>query len=418
MAKVGTVTALDIGTSKVVCAIAELSRSGNGLEIVAKGVAPCCGLSRGALVDSEETVGAIEAAVNEAEASGYAAGPYVVVGLTSEYLTSRPSHGVSAVGGSGHEITDDDVRRVMAAATLVGVPSDTEIVKVVSRGFVVDGQRDILNPIGLSGVRLETDAYVSAASVAYLQNIRKVVGRAGLELHPNGFVPASLASSLAVLTEEERSLGVVMIDIGLGTLDLSVYCNGEIGTSAVFPMGGWVLANDVACYFNIPRSEAEKAILECGIASPEYLNLAESMPKQITVPSASGEIQVDVAREVLAEVLEARLKEVFAWVTERIEHARTKLGLTITSLVLTGGASQLPGLSQFAAKETELPTRVASPCYPASLPQFFSSPIYSTVVGLLLYGSTLGVVAKEKEVGTSPVSNWFTRLTEWLNKVF
>lgn len=415
MAKLETLTALDIGTSKVVCAIAELSHEGE-LEIVAKGVAPCRGLSRGALVDSEETVAAIESAISEAEKSGYSAGA-VVVGLTSEYLTSRPGHGVAPVGGADGEITREDVDRVLKATSLVGIPSDTEVVKKIPRGFIVDGQRGIVNPVGISGGRLEADAYVCAASAAYLHNVRKVVMRAGLDVYTDeGLVPAALASSLAVLTDEERSLGVAMADIGLGTLDFSVYCANEIGYSSVLSKGGWILANDVACYFNIPQSEAERVIIEAGLAAPEYYEGDEG--RTISAALASGEGEAYINRRELSEVLEARLQEIVGWLSEQIEFARRKLGLTVSSLVLTGGAAQLPGLAQLVRRETGIPARVATPCYPPSLPQSLASPIYSTVVGLLLYGAGLSHASDNLPGGPGPVGGVVKRILDWLNKVF
>ncbi len=417
MARLETLTALDIGTSKVVCLIAELARNGD-LEVVARGVQPCCGLRRGALVDAEETVRAIEAAVSEAEKeAGYPVGP-ALVNLSSEFLTSRPSHGVWPVGNTEGEITPDDVRRVVEAARQVGIPSDREIVHAIPRGFTVDGQREICNPVGLSGLRLEADAHVIAGSSAFLQNIRKVVQRAGVEIHPEGLVASSIASSLAVLTDEERDLGTALLDMGLGTVDFSVYCGGEIGHSAVLPIGGEYLVQDVARFFRIPPMEVERLILEAGIASPEFLEQVEGEEQILEAPPVSGDGVIRISRRELSEVLEARLQDILEWVAEQIRTARRKLGLTVTSLVLTGGVSQLPGMALVAHRELDLPTRVAAPCYPPGLPLNLASPVYATAVGLVLYGATRIHRQEGRPGNVSPVRAFFERVHRILIQVF
>lgn len=417
MARLETLTALDIGTSKVVCVIAELAADGE-LEVVARGVQPCRGMRRGALVDAEEATRSIEAAVSEAEKlAGYPVGP-ALVGLTSEYLCARPSHGVWPVGNSEGEVSPEDVRRVVEAARLVGIPSDREIVHAIPRGFTVDGQSGIRNPVGLSGLRLEADAHVIAGSSAFLQNIRKVVQRAGVEIDPEGLVASSIASSLAVLTDEERDLGTAMIDLGLGTVDFAVYCGGEIGHSAVLPISGEFLIQDVARFFRIPPPEAERLILESGLASPEFLEEDEENPTILEAPGISGDGNVQVPRKQLAEVIEARLFEVLEWVARQMEFARRKLGLTVTSLVMTGGVSQLPGLALMAHRELEVPTRVAAPCYPPGLPQKLASPIYSTAVGLILYGATRMHRQEEQPVGASPFRMFVQRIHRYLMQVF
>jgi cell division protein FtsA len=415
MARLETLTALDIGTSKVVCVMAEFDSAGD-LEIVARGVRPCRGLRRGALVDAEEAVRSIEAAVAEAEKfAGYTAGP-ALVGLTSQYLCSQPSHGVWPVGNAEGQVARTDVQRVIEAARMVGIPSDREIVHVIPRGFAVDGQTGIRNPLGLSGLRLEVDAHVVAASTAYLANVRNVVNKAGLELDPEGLVASSLASSLAVLTEEERELGTAMVDIGLGATDFAVYCGGEVGHSAVLPVAGELLIHDLARFFRIPPLEAERLMLEAGLASPEFLEAQED--QEMEAPAISGEGKVKISRRQLAEVLEARLLEIFDWVGKQIEWSRKKLGLVVTSLVLTGGVAQLPGLALLAHRELQMPARVAAPCYPPGLPQNLCSPIYSTAVGLILYGATRIPRHEEPAVGNSPFKELVKRLYAMLVSLF
>ena len=415
MPRLEVLTALDIGTSKVSCVIGEATADGE-LHVVGAGVSPCLGLRKGALVDPAQTVQAIEAAVVEAEREAGYTISNVVIGLTSEYLSSLPSHGVWAVSNSEGEVTVSDVRRVVDAARLVGIPSDREILHIVPRGFAVDGQGGIRNPVGLSGVRLEVDAHVVAASSSFIQNMCKCVQRANLEVDPDGLISGAIASSLAVMTEEERRLGTAMIDIGAGTVDLAVYCEGEVGHTAILPVAGDLLTHDLARFFRIPQSQAERLKLEKGVASPDYLeNHADELLQAKTL---SGEGVVEVPRRQMAEVLEARLLDVLEWVKEEIKGAE-RLGLVVTSLVLTGGTSQLPGLAQLAHRELDMPCRVACPCYPAGLTDGLASPIFSGAIGLLLHGAQRRFLPVEKpEQPAGRVKQFVHSVGRWLAEVF
>ncbi|MCR4783299.1 MAG: cell division protein FtsA [bacterium] len=414
MAKLETLTALDIGTSKVVCAIVEFSRDGE-LDIVAKGVHHCSGLSRGALIDTAATVESIDKAVNEAEQSGYTVGN-VLVGISSEFVSSRYNSGAVAVSGLDQEITKEDISRVLNASRQVGVPSGSEIVTVVPRSFIVDGQRGITNPESLIGNRLEAEAYACIASSAYLQNIRNVVAKAGLDIYERGIIPSAMASSLAVLTEEEKKLGVMMVDIGLGTLDMAVYAQNEIAYSSVLGQGGWILASDVAKSFNISQSKAESLILEEGLVSTEYLH--GDGDKELTVQSVSEDVQVTLTKRELAEVIEARVNEILSWLKKQMDYASSEMELNISSVVFTGGTSQLLGLAQKTRSVLGVPARVAAPCYPARLPQSLASPIYSTVVGLLIYGVTCLPEQKQKKATGGYTMGFIQRIAEWINQVF
>lgn len=415
MPRMEVLTAIDIGTSKVACLIGEATSDGE-LQVVGAGVSPCLGLRKGALVDPEQTVQAIENAVSEAEKDAGYTITNVVIGLTSEYLSSLPSHGIWAVSNSDGEVTPADVRRVVDAARMVGIPSDREILHIVPRGFAVDGQHGIRNPVGLSGVRLEVDAHVVAASSSFLQNMCKCVQRANLEIDPDGLISGAIASSLAVLTEEERKLGTVMVDIGAGTADLAVYCEGEVGHSAILPVAGDLLTHDLARFFRIPQSQAERLKLEKGLAAPEFLE--GQIEELLQAKTLSGEGVVEVPRAQMAEVLEARLLDVIDWIAAEIRKAE-KLGLVVSSLVLTGGTSQLPGFSQLAHRQLDMPCRVASPCYPTGLAQGLASPIYSGAVGLLLYGATRRFLPTEKvEASSSRMKQLVNQVGRWLAEVF
>lgn len=418
MARTEILTSVDIGTSKVACLIAEADTDGN-IEFVGHGLSPCSGLRRGALIDPEATVRAIEAAVNDAEReAGYSVNN-VMVSLTSEYVHSLCSHGVWAVANPDGEISVNDVRRVLDSARMVGIPSDREIIHVVPRGFTVDGLEGIRNPVGLSGLRLEVDTHIVAASSAYLQNLGRCLSRATLEVEDEGLIASSMASGLSVLTAEERKLGTAMIDMGAGTVDLSVFCDDEIGHSAVCTMGGDLLTQDLARFFRIPGEQAEKLKLEKGIVAPTYLDSNEEERDLETVPatSLSGEEEIAVSRFEMAQVLEARLLDILEWVGKELKKAENQ-GLVITSLVLTGGASQLPGLANLACRELDLPCRVAAPCYPDRLPDQLASPIYSTAVGLVLHGASRRLLPSDAPQGSSKVKVLLGRVGRWLAEVF
>lgn len=418
MARTEVLTSVDIGTSKVTCLISEVDSDGN-IDFVGHGLSPCAGLRRGALIDPEATVQAIEAAVNDAEReAGYSVNN-VLVSLTSEYVHSLSSHGVWAVSSPDGEISVNDVRRVLDSARMVGIPSDREIIHVVPRGFTVDGHEGVRNPVGLSGLRLEVDTHIVAASSAYLQNLGRCLGRATLEVEEDGLIASSMASGLSVLTSEERKLGTAMIDMGAGTVDLSVFCDDEIGHSAICSMGGDLLTQDLARFFRIPGEQAERLKLEKGIVAPTYLDSDEKDRDMETVPatSLSGEEQVEVSRFEMAQVLEARILDILDWVKKEIAKAE-KQGLVVTSLVLTGGSSQLPGLANLAGRELDMPCRVAAPCYPDKLPDQLASPIYSTAVGLILHGASRRLLPQEAPQGSSKVKVLLGRVGRWLQEVF
>ncbi len=376
-------------------------------------------MRRGALIDPEATVQAIEAAVNDAEREAGFSVSNVMVSLTSEYVNSLSSHGVWAVASPDGEITVNDVRRVLDSARLVGIPSDREIIHVIPRGFTVDGHEGVRNPVGLSGLRLEVDTHIVAASSAYLQNLGRCLSRATLEVEEDGLIASSMASGLAVLTAEERKLGTAMVDIGAGTVDLSVFCDDEIGHSSILSMGGDLLTQDLARFFRIPGEQAEKLKLEKGIVAPTYLDSDEKDRDSETVraTSLSGEEQIEVSRFEMAQVLEARLLDVLDWVRRELAVAE-KQGLVVTSLVLTGGSSQLPGLANLASRELDMPCRVAAPCYPEKLPDQLASPIYSTAVGLILHGASRRSLPNDIPQGSSKVKVLLGRVGRWLAEVF
>ncbi|MBQ7567447.1 cell division protein FtsA [bacterium] len=419
MAQLQTLTALDIGSSKVVCVIGGISPDG-GLSVLARGIAPCFGVSNGVIVDSGQTVEAIIKAVAEAETSGYSASP-VLVGLTSENLVFRMGHGVTAVANKEGEITNADKERAEASASMVGVPSDHEIVSTATRAFNVDGQKDIINPVGLSGVRLEAEAYICTAPMHYTQNIRRVIEKAGLHISKQGFLPVALASALAVLTDEERDVGALVVDIGMGVSDLSVHSAKEVGHAAVLAKGGRFIADDVAGHFNITKSEAERLFREYGIAAAEYLS-PKVANEQVTALSASGDTDVRISRRELADVIEARLQEIIGWVKEHMAEAREQ-GLAVSGVVLTGGVSLLPAIDHRFSKDLGVTVRVAAPCRLEAIPKNLDSPLFSATVGLLAFGAHMAKNSISDETDDRADSHsgpfgWFWKIADWCSRMF
>ena len=412
MAKSVTITALDIGTGKVTCAIAELAKDGE-LEVVAKGIAPCRGMKNGALINSSDTVASVEEAINEAEKSGYQAGE-VIIGLTSDFITSRLGRGRTAIAGSSREVTEADIDIAIENSTLVGLPSDMEIFKSIPRRFSVDGLGGVTHPVGMSGESLEAETYICAASSAYIRNMRRIIDSAGYDIHKDGMIPSAMASGLAVLADEERSLGQAVLDIGCGTSDLSIFSDGEIGFTEVCSFGGADLARALACKFNISESEAERLIIEDGAASPDFIDDGD---KELEAKSLAGDVSITLRKRELAEVMERELSELLYWTAQKIFYARRDLGLNVPGIILTGGTAQLSGLDAMIKRDVELTATLRSPMFPHNLPEDMTSPIFSTVVGLLLYGAATSQFSAASAGRDTWARRWFLKLSGMLKKV-
>lgn len=373
------ITGLDVGTSKVCTIIAEVHPSGR-LDFVGVGVAPSHGLRKGMVVDLERTVDAIRASVGQAERMAGVKVEEVWVGVAGGHVTSLNSHGVVAVARPDWEITRDDVERAVEAARAVALPSDRQVIHVLPREFVVDGCRGIHDPVGMSGVRLEVHVHLVTGAVTALRNMVKAVERAGLEVADLVLQP--LASAEAVLVPEERSEGVVLIDIGAGTTDLAVFHEGSIWHTAVIPVGGNHVTSDLAYGLRLPWGEAERAKLAFG--RPPVLPGFEGQ-LQVAAASFSGrEAQGDRVDPAL--VIGARAEEIFRLVAgelRQVPHPAFVPG----GAVITGGSSQLGGVLEIARQTLGLPVRRGVPGGRAGFPDLEANPAFATGVGLALYGA-------------------------------
>ena len=383
MAKHDVVVGLDVGTTKVTCIIGEVA-SDNKIDIVGKGKSWSCGVKKGVVVNIDETVKSISRAVSEAERmAGYKINS-VYVGVTGEHVSSINSHGVITVANGNKEIISEDVKRAIEAAKIISIPSEREVIHVIPGDFTIDGQSGVKNPVGMSGSRLSVDTHIVTGIVTFLNNVNKCVVSAGLEVEDNGLVLEPLASSLAVLQDAEKELGTLLIDIGGGTTDIAIFRQGYIWHTAALPVGGNHITYDIAVGFRLSLEEAERIKMNYGVASPLLIENEEIF--QVTPLSKS--IAETVTTQQLTDMIFPRVEEMFALVKTEINRVLTR-DMTLAAVTLTGGAALLKGIDKVAEEVLELPVRVGLPTNINGMTDTVSNPIYSTGVGLVLYGAKM-----------------------------
>jgi len=366
--------ALDVGTSKICCVVAEHREE--GLSVLGVGMAPAQGLRKGVVINIEEAGRGISQARREAEAQAYEEIRQVVTGIAGSHIESRVSQGVIALKEG--EVRPEDVERVLEAARAVTLSRDRVILHVLPQEYSVDHQAGILQPVGMSGVRLEVRALLVEASASAVQNLVKCISQAGLEV--SAVVLQALASAEAVLTPEEKELGVALVDFGGGTTDLAVFVEGALRYTASVPVGGDLLTTDITVGLRTPRSAAERLKEEKGVCLPEMVDDDETLE----VPSLGQKPPRRMSRKLLAEILEARVVELLEILNTNLEHSGLKKRLS-SGVVFTGGSALLSGLPEVAEQIFELPVRVGYPVRLSGLSEEVHHPRLSTAVGLLLY---------------------------------
>lgn len=369
------VVGLDIGTTKVCAIVGETFE--DGLSIIGIGSNPSRGLRKGVVVNIESTVESIRRAVEEAELMANCEISSVYAGIAGGHIKSFNSHGMVAV--KDREITEYDVRRVIDAAQAVAIPMDREVIHSLPQEFIIDDQDGIREPIGMSGVRLEARVHIVTGAVTSAQNIVKCANRAGLNVADIVLEP--LASSVAVLSEDEKELGVALIDIGGGTTDLALFCDGSMKHSYVLALGGDHITSDIAVGLRTPASEAERIKKNFGSAFSRSCAAEE----QIHVPSVGGRQPRELSRKILADIIEPRMEEIFSLVRREIVRAGLERCIP-AGIVLTGGTSLLEGVPDLAEEVFELPSRQGIPENVGGLQEIVGNPMYATGVGLVLYG--------------------------------
>lgn len=374
------IVGLDIGTSKVAAVVGEINLEGK-IEIIGIGSHPSRGLKKGVVVNIESTVQSIQRAVEEAELMAGCQINSVYTGIAGSHIRSLNSHGIVAIRDK--EVSSTDVDRVMDAARAVAIPADQKILHTIAQEFIIDNQEGIQEPVGMSGVRLEAKVHMITGAVSAAQNIVKCVRRCGLEV--DDIILEQLASSYSVLSDDEKELGVCLVDIGGGTTDLAVFTEGSIRHTAVIPIAGDQVTNDIAVALRTPTQYAEEIKIKYGCA---LMQLASS-EETIEVPSVGDRPARRLARQTLAEVVEPRYEELMTLVQAELRRSGFE-DLVAAGIVLTGGSSKMEGLIDLAEEVFHIPVRLGSPQHVGGLVDVVRNPIYATGVGLLLFGRENG----------------------------
>jgi cell division protein FtsA len=373
------IAGLDIGTSKIVAAVAEINAD-HKLNVIGVSAHPSRGLKKGVVVNIEATMASIQKVLEEAEFISGCKVTHVYAGIAGSHIRSRDSNGMVAIKDG--EVTVSDIERVIEAAKAVPVANDQRVLHVLPQEFIIDGQEDVREPLGMSGVRLEARAHIVTGAISAADNITKCIRRLGLEVQELVLQP--LASSYAVLSDDEKDLGVCLIDIGGGTTDIAVFSNGAIRHTAVIPIAGDQVTNDIAMALRTPTKDAEELKRMYGVALREMA----SSDTIIDVPSVGGDRgSRQLSQQILAEVIEPRVEELYTLVQAELQRSGFEEVLT-SGIVLTGGCASLKGMAELAEEVFHMPVRIGLPRNPlfSSLPDAVNNPRYSTAIGLLLYG--------------------------------
>ena len=402
------IVGLDIGTSKVVALVAEFKPDGE-LEVIGIGSAASRGLSRGVVVNIDSTVQSIQRAVEQAELMAGVEINAVYTGIAGSHVKSLNSHGIVAI--KDKEVTAGDVARVMDAAQAVALPADQRIVHVIPQEYIIDSQEGIRDPMGMSGVRLEARVHIVTGAESAAQNIVKCVQRCGLEVED--IVLEQWASSYAVLTEDEKELGVCLVDIGGGTTDIAVFSNGALRHTAVIPIAGDQVTNDIAVSMRTPTQYAEEIKIRYACALSQLANPDET----IEVPSVGDRPPRRLARQTLAEIVEPRYEELFNLIRDELRRSGFE-EVIAAGIVLTGGSAKMEGAVLLAEEVFHVPVRLGFPQGITGLPDVVNNPIHATGVGLLLYARALYEQDGPSKATGSSVRSFFDRLKDWFKGYF
>jgi cell division protein FtsA len=370
------IVGLDIGTSKIAAIVAEMKPEG-GFEVIGMGSSPSRGLKKGVVVNIESTVNAIQRALEEAELMADCKIRDVWTGIAGSHIRSFNSHGMVAI--KDREVAQSDVDRVVETAKAIPIPTDQQILHVLNQEFVIDGQEDVREPLAMSGVRLEVKVHIVTGAVSAAQNIMKCVRRCGLEV--NDLILQPLASAMAVLSEDERDLGVCLVDIGGGTSDIAVFTQGAIRHTAVIPIAGDQITNDIAMALRTPTKEAEEIKRRYGCALRELADAQE----MVEVPGVGERGSKRMSRQTLAEVIEPRVEELYSLVQAELRRSGFE-ELLSSGIVITGGSAAMQGMIELGEEVFHMPVRLGLPSYAGGLSEVIRNPRYSTGVGLLIAG--------------------------------
>ncbi len=400
------IVGLDIGTTKICAVVGEIS--GPDINIIGIGTHPSIGLRKGVVINIESTVESIKKAVEEAELMAGCEISSVYAGIAGGHITGFNSRGIVAI--KGPEITENDVERVIDAARAVAIPMDREVIHVLPQEFIVDDEAGIQNPVGMAGVRLEAKIHIVTGAVASAHNLVKCANRSGLDV--SDIVLESLASGEAVLTDEEKQLGTALLDLGGGTTDLAVFSGKNIKHTFVLALGGNNLTNDIAVGLRAPQAEAEKIKKKYGTCLARDISGDET----IEVPGLGGREPRKLPRQILGEILEPRMEEIFELTQREIFRAGME-NLIPSGFVLTGGTALLSGVTEVAESIFNLPTRLGKPQGIKGLVDVVNNPMYATGVGLVLYGARNRNSKKFRIRDKNIFNRIMTRMKKWFHDV-
>ncbi|MBN2735464.1 MAG: cell division protein FtsA [Spirochaetales bacterium] len=404
------IVGLDIGTSKICAVIGEYNHNGM-LEITGVGTAPSRGLRRGVVINIEATVKSIITAIEAAELMSGREVDEVYSGLAGGDIEGINSRGVVAVTGRGREIANEDVERVIDAAKTIVIPMDREVLHVIPQEFIVDNQGGVKNPIGMMGVRLEAEVHIITGAISSAQNIVKCINRSGFKACDLVLEP--LASARAVLSNDEKELGVLLIDLGCGTSDVMVFLNGAPYYTEVFPLGGEQVTNDLSIMLKTPIEAAEKIKLQSGCCYQELIQPEE----EVLIPSVGGRAPRRIMRSDLTEIIQSRMQEIYGLIRSKVDE-KGFLKMLGGGVVLTGGGALLPGAIELAMEIFGLPTRLGYPVKMGGLVEEYRHPAFSTGVGLVMYADNqteIREIKKPKEKKGS-FKNVFDRMKDWFKE--
>jgi len=401
------IVGLDIGTTKIACIAGEVTE--DGVDIIGIGTAPSKGLRRGVVVNIDATVASIQQAVDEAENMAGCEISTVYAAISGAHVRGLNSHGIVAV--KDKEVRDADIARVIDAAKAVAIPMDREVLHVLPQQYVIDDQDGIRDPLGMAGVRLEAKVHIVTTAVTSAQNVVKCANRCGLQVADIVLEP--LASGQAVLEDDEKELGVAVVDIGGGTADVVVYADGAIVHTAVLPLGGGHVTNDIATVLRTPLESAEKIKKKYGCATRSLVDAGE----QMEVPSVGGRGPRLLPRLTLVEVIEPRIEEIFEHIKRELMRSGYYDSLA-AGVVLTGGATAMQGVTEVGETVLRLPTRRGMPRNVGGLVDVVRSPAFATGVGLVLFGATAGRVPSRAQAQDLASRGLFKRAWNRLAEMF
>jgi cell division protein FtsA len=406
------VVGLDIGSGKVCTVVGELGED-DQIEIIGIGTAPSLGIRKGVIIDLDQAIQSVKESIESAERMAGIRINSAFVSIAGSHITSVNSKGVIAISGESPEITENDIEKVIEAAKAGIVSSEKELIHTLSREFIVDGQSGISDPLGMSGARLECKVHIITGSITAVQNLVKCVEEAGLDIEEIIF--GTLASSNAILSNAEKELGILLIDIGAGTTGIAIFVEGGLAYSAVLPVGGVQITNDLAVGLRTSIEEAEKIKISYGStvengASPEKL---------VEISSINGKEKHDVSKKYLVEIIEPRVSEIFNFVGMEVKKSGC-YNMIPGGIVITGGSSLLPGISEVAEQVLNLPSRLGRPHYEGELADMINDPSYSEAIGLLSFAT------EKYSIGGSfqstkrkiRVKSFFGRIISWLKDFF